>query len=178
MRIANVRILCQVSLFVLFVAALVLMTAPELAGYAVSIFLEADPLVALTTVLSTGHLYHVGATGLFFGVGILVGGKCTVLGNRVKGGAKGIEASAAGSEFFRNLVLKTVGVGIDVIGTGMTLERNTVRKAGTVGVQLDASGGNTLNRNRAAGSGNFDLVDAAGDGNTFDDRNRFRNVGP
>jgi len=72
MRIANVRLLFQTVFVLLFFACLYLMAAPRIGGYVVSIFLEADPLVALTTVLSTGHLYHVGPTGLFVGVGLLV----------------------------------------------------------------------------------------------------------
>ncbi len=72
MRIANVRIVSQAVFLALFLACLYLAAAPRIAGYPVSIFLEADPLVAVSTGLSTGTLYHVGATGLFFGVGMLV----------------------------------------------------------------------------------------------------------
>ena len=72
MRIANVRLVFQAAFLALFLGCAWLAAAPRIGGYPVSIFLEADPLVALTTGLSTGHLYHVGATGLWFGVGILV----------------------------------------------------------------------------------------------------------
>ena len=72
MRIANLRIVFQVDFVLLFLACLYLMAAPRVQGYVVSVFLEADPLVALTTMLSTGHLYHVGPTGLWLGIGLLV----------------------------------------------------------------------------------------------------------
>lgn len=72
MRIANVRIVFQVVLLGLFLACLWLAAAPRIAGYPTSVFLEADPLVAVTTALSTGHLYHVAATGLLLGAGVLV----------------------------------------------------------------------------------------------------------
>ncbi|MHC4957278.1 MAG: 4Fe-4S dicluster domain-containing protein [Planctomycetota bacterium] len=72
MRIANVRVLCQAAFLILFVACLYLAAAPRLDGYPVSIFLEADPLVALSTAISTGQLYQIGATGLFLGIGLLV----------------------------------------------------------------------------------------------------------
>jgi polyferredoxin len=71
-RIANVRILSQATFLVLFLVCIYLSAAPRLDGYPVSIFLEADPLVALSTAIATGQLYHVGATGLFFGIGLLV----------------------------------------------------------------------------------------------------------
>ena len=80
MRIANLRIVFQVVFVLLFLACLYLMAAPRVQGYVVSVFLEADPLVALTTMLSTGHLYHVGLTGLWLGVGLLV---VTILLGRV-----------------------------------------------------------------------------------------------
>ncbi|MHC4473777.1 MAG: 4Fe-4S dicluster domain-containing protein [Planctomycetota bacterium] len=72
MRIANVRIAFQAIFLALFFWCLYLSAAPRIAGYPVSVFLEADPLVALTTSVSTGQLYHVGDTGLFLGVGFLV----------------------------------------------------------------------------------------------------------
>jgi MauM/NapG family ferredoxin protein len=72
MRVANLRIGFQVVFVLLFLACLYLMAAPRVQGYVVSVFLEADPLVALTTMLSTGHLYHVGPSGLWLGIGLLV----------------------------------------------------------------------------------------------------------
>ena len=72
MRIANVRIVSQAVFLLLFVGCLYLAAAPRLGGYPVSVFLEADPLVALSTAISTGQLYHLGATGLFLGVGLLI----------------------------------------------------------------------------------------------------------
>jgi polyferredoxin len=79
-RIANVRLISQAIFLILFIAALYLAAAPRMGGYPVSIFLEADPLVALTTGIATGNLYHVGATGLYVGVGILL---VTILLGRV-----------------------------------------------------------------------------------------------
>ncbi|MCU0725690.1 MAG: 4Fe-4S dicluster domain-containing protein [Planctomycetes bacterium] len=72
MRIANVRVVCQAAFLVLFFAALYLAAAPRIAGYPVSVFLEADPLTAVTTALSTGHLYHEGPSGLWIAVGVLI----------------------------------------------------------------------------------------------------------
>ncbi|MHC4547792.1 MAG: 4Fe-4S dicluster domain-containing protein [Planctomycetota bacterium] len=72
MRIANVRIVAQVTFLVLFFACLYLAAAPRIAGYPVSVFLELDPLVSVTTGLATGHLYHENDTGLFLGIGLLV----------------------------------------------------------------------------------------------------------
>ena len=72
MRIATVRILSQATFLVLFLACLYLTAAPRLHGYPVSVFLEADPLVAISTAISTGHLYHVGTTGLYLGAGLLI----------------------------------------------------------------------------------------------------------
>ncbi len=51
MRIANVRTLCQATFLVLFLVCLYLSVAPRLDGYPVSVFLEADPLVALSTAI-------------------------------------------------------------------------------------------------------------------------------
>ncbi|MEN8149629.1 MAG: 4Fe-4S binding protein [Planctomycetota bacterium] len=72
MRIANVRIVIQAVFLVLFVALLYLSAAPRIAGYPVSLFLEADPLVGLTTSIGTGHLYHERTTGLLLGAAILI----------------------------------------------------------------------------------------------------------
>jgi polyferredoxin/formate hydrogenlyase subunit 6/NADH:ubiquinone oxidoreductase subunit I len=71
-RIGNVRLVVQATLVALFVACLYLSAAPRIGGFPVSVFLEADPLVAVATALSTGHVYHPGSTGLFLGVGLLV----------------------------------------------------------------------------------------------------------
>ena len=80
MRIANVRVLSQAVFLILFVGCLYLTAAPRLDGYPVSVFLEADPLVAVSTSISTGSLYHVSDTGLFLGIGILI---VTILLGRV-----------------------------------------------------------------------------------------------
>ncbi len=72
MRIANVRIIAQTTCVVLFLACIYLAAAPRIQGYPVSVFLELDPLVAVTTSLATRHLYQVGSSGLVLGIGLLV----------------------------------------------------------------------------------------------------------
>ncbi|MDJ0522749.1 MAG: 4Fe-4S dicluster domain-containing protein [Planctomycetota bacterium] len=72
MRIANVRVVSQVFFLLLFFACLYMATAPRISGFPTSIFLEADPLVAVAVTMATGQLYHIGATGLALGVILLV----------------------------------------------------------------------------------------------------------
>jgi len=71
-RIGNVRIISQIFFLVLFLAGLYLATASRIGGYPTSIMLEADPLVSLSTALSTGNLYHESPTGLLLGIGLLI----------------------------------------------------------------------------------------------------------
>ena len=71
-RITTIRIVSQTFFFALFIFLLWSTWFSRLGGYPVSLFLEADPLVGLTTALGTGHLYHEGTTGLLLGALILI----------------------------------------------------------------------------------------------------------
>lgn len=57
LRLTNVRILSQIFFFALFVFSIWATWTSRIGGYAVSRFLEMDPLVAITTILSTGYIY-------------------------------------------------------------------------------------------------------------------------
>jgi len=80
MRIGNIRVISQGFFLVLFLVCMYLATASRIGGYPTSIFLEADPLVSISTALATGHMYHIGGTGLFLGIGLLL---LTILLGRV-----------------------------------------------------------------------------------------------
>jgi|TARA_Y100000310_G_scaffold278729_1_gene297408 ferredoxin len=58
LRLTNVRILSQCFFVSLFIAAIWLTWTSRIEGYRVSWFLEIDPLVTLSTVLSTGYVYR------------------------------------------------------------------------------------------------------------------------
>ena len=68
MRITHVRIVAQVFFFSLFFFFTVVTSESLLKGYPVSLILEADPLVALATVLTTHSLYD----GLLWSLVLLV----------------------------------------------------------------------------------------------------------
>jgi polyferredoxin len=57
LRLTNVRILSQIVFFGLFLFAVWASWTSRIEGYPVSRLLEMDPLVAVTTVLSTGYVY-------------------------------------------------------------------------------------------------------------------------
>ena len=58
LRLTRVRIASQVVFFVLFVLAVWATWTSRIGGYPVSRLLEMDPLVTLSTVLATGHVYR------------------------------------------------------------------------------------------------------------------------
>ena len=58
LRLTNVRLVCQAFFFAAFILAVWATWTSRLGGYPVSRLLEMDPLVALSTVLSTGFLYR------------------------------------------------------------------------------------------------------------------------
>ncbi len=58
LRLTNVRIASQAFFFAAFVLAMWATWTSRLGGYPVSRLLEMDPLVALSTALSTGYLYR------------------------------------------------------------------------------------------------------------------------
>lgn len=58
LRLANVRVLSQCFFLLMFLFSIWLTWTSRLEGYRVSWFLEIDPLVALSTVLSGGYLYR------------------------------------------------------------------------------------------------------------------------
>ena len=64
LRITNIRILAQVVFFMLFVLAVWATWTSRLGGYPVSRFLEADPLVMISTALATGYVYRFLGWGL------------------------------------------------------------------------------------------------------------------
>ena len=65
-RITNIRILSQVFFFVAFMLAVWATWTTRLGGYPVSRILEMDPLVMISTMLSTGYVYR------YLGWGLLV----------------------------------------------------------------------------------------------------------
>jgi polyferredoxin len=58
LRLTNVRIASQIFFFALFLLAVWATWTSRLGGYPVSRLLEMDPLVALSTALSTGYVYR------------------------------------------------------------------------------------------------------------------------
>lgn len=66
LRITNVRILSQVFFFFIFLFSVWATFTTRLGGYPVSRLLEMDPLVLLSTMLATGHVYR------YLGWGLLV----------------------------------------------------------------------------------------------------------
>ncbi len=68
LRLTNARLISQIVFFGLFLFSLWTSSTSRLAGYPVSRLLELDPLVALSTVLSTGTLYRY----LGWSIGIVV----------------------------------------------------------------------------------------------------------
>ena len=58
LRLTNIRLVSQTVFFLLFVLAMWATWTSRLRGYPVSRFLELDPLVALSTALSTGYIYR------------------------------------------------------------------------------------------------------------------------
>jgi len=58
LRLTNMRLVSQTLFFLLFVIAMWATWTSRLKGYPVSRFLEIDPLVALSTVISTGFVYQ------------------------------------------------------------------------------------------------------------------------
>ena len=58
LRITNIRIVSQIIFFALFLFSIWATWTSRMGGYPVSRFLEIDPLVALSTVLSTGYVYR------------------------------------------------------------------------------------------------------------------------
>ncbi len=58
MRLTNVRIVSQVVFFVLFLFSIWASWTSRIEGYPVTRFLELDPLVAISTALSTGYVYR------------------------------------------------------------------------------------------------------------------------
>jgi polyferredoxin len=66
LRLTNVRVFSQVLFFTLFVLAVWATWTTRLGGYPVSRFLEADPLVMISTALATGYVYR------FLGWGLII----------------------------------------------------------------------------------------------------------
>ncbi len=64
LRLTRVRVLSQITFFALFVLAVWATWTSRIEGYPVSRLLEMDPLVMLSTVLSTGHVYRFLGWGL------------------------------------------------------------------------------------------------------------------
>lgn len=58
LRLTNIRIISQTVFLVLFFLAIWASWTSRLKGYPVSRFLEIDPLIALSTALSTGTIYR------------------------------------------------------------------------------------------------------------------------
>ncbi len=67
LRLTNIRIVSQVVFFAIFIFSVWASWTSRLGGYPVSRLLEIDPLVALSTALSTGYVYRY----LFWAVLIL-----------------------------------------------------------------------------------------------------------
>jgi len=76
LRLTNVRIVSQIFFFGAFLVLCWLTWTTRLAGYPVSRILEMDPLVMISTMLSTGYVYR------YLGWGLLVLG-LTLLAGRV-----------------------------------------------------------------------------------------------
>ena len=74
LRLTNVRVASQAVFFAVFLFFVWATWTSRLGGYPVSRLLELDPLVALSTALSTGHLYR------YLGWSLLVVGLTLVLG--------------------------------------------------------------------------------------------------
>jgi polyferredoxin len=66
LRLTNIRVLSQILFFTLFVLAVWATWTTRLGGYPVSRFLEADPLVMISTALATGYVYR------FLGWGLII----------------------------------------------------------------------------------------------------------
>ena len=58
LRVTRLRVLTQTFFFLVFLAAIWLTSFGRLRGWPTSLFLEMDPLVGLTTLLTTGTLYR------------------------------------------------------------------------------------------------------------------------
>ncbi|MBT6784867.1 MAG: 4Fe-4S ferredoxin, partial [Planctomycetes bacterium] len=76
LRLTNVRIVSQIFFFTAFLVLCWLTWTSRLEGYPVSRILEMDPLVMISTMLSTGYVYR------YLGWGLLVLG-LTLLAGRV-----------------------------------------------------------------------------------------------
>jgi polyferredoxin/formate hydrogenlyase subunit 6/NADH:ubiquinone oxidoreductase subunit I len=63
-RLTRARVLSQVTFFALFMLAIWSTWTSRIGGYPVSRLLEMDPLVMLSTVLATGHVYKLLGWGL------------------------------------------------------------------------------------------------------------------
>ncbi|MBI2436072.1 MAG: 4Fe-4S dicluster domain-containing protein [Candidatus Hydrogenedentes bacterium] len=74
LRLTNARILSQVFFFGLFLFMIWATWTSRLGGYPVSRILEMDPLVMISTMLSTGHVYR------YLGWGLLVLGLTLLFG--------------------------------------------------------------------------------------------------
>ena len=109
---------------------------------------------------------------------VLIGSGHTVEKNVITAaGDEGIAMDASNSDVRRNRVKKAADNGIEVGVTGATatdnaFERNTVVGSIRSGFVI-ADGGNTFRRNRANGSGVYDLVDTAGAGANVYEKNKF-----
>ena len=57
-RLTNIRILSQIAFFAIFLFSIWATWTSRIGGYPVSRLLEMDPLVALSTALSTGYIYR------------------------------------------------------------------------------------------------------------------------
>jgi len=64
LRLANVRVVCQSFFFAAFLLAIWATWTSRLGGYPVSRLLEMDPLVLISTALSTGYVYRMLGWGL------------------------------------------------------------------------------------------------------------------
>ena len=76
LRLTNIRIASQIFFFTVFILLCWLTWTSRLEGYPVSRILEMDPLVTISTMLSTGYVYR------YLGWGLLVLG-LTLLAGRV-----------------------------------------------------------------------------------------------
>ncbi len=68
LRLTNVRIISQIVFFGLFLFSIWASWTSRIAGYPVSRLLELDPLIAISTALSTGYIYR----SLGWSLGIIV----------------------------------------------------------------------------------------------------------
>jgi hypothetical protein len=132
--------------------------------------IQGDGLMA-----TRNRIIRPGADGV-----VCVSPGATVSHNKVVGpGAIGVlvELGTDGSTIEHNRVTAPGEDGVQVLGNDSTYTGNVVTGAVDDGFQLDGVG-NVLTKNRASGSGGFDLQDNAAGANTVDETNHFKTEGP